>query len=76
MPVVSIEPSGLAPSIVPGFSIPVCGAGPVFWARAGPPGRGAQILYWAYLGYALPEQPLPRAKQAAVLDEWLAIAAR
>ena len=36
----------------------------------------AQILYWAYLGYALSEQPLPRAKQAAVLDELLAIAAR
>ena len=36
----------------------------------------AQILYWAYLGYALSEQKLPRAKQAAVLDELLAIAAR
>ena len=36
----------------------------------------AQILYWAYLGYALSEQPLPKAKQAAVLDELLAIAAR
>ena len=36
----------------------------------------AQILYWAYLGYALSEQPLSKAKQAAVLDELLAIAAR
>ena len=36
----------------------------------------AQILYWAYLGYALSEQKLPKAKQAAVLDELLAIAAR
>ena len=36
----------------------------------------AQILYWAFLGFALSEQPLPRAKQAAVLDELLAIAAR
>jgi hypothetical protein len=30
MPVVSIEPSGLAPLVVLGFSIPFCGAGPVF----------------------------------------------
>jgi len=36
----------------------------------------AQILYWAFLGFALSEQPLPRARQAAVLDELLAIAAR
>ena len=36
----------------------------------------AQILYWAYLGFALSEQPLPKAKQAAVLEELLAIAAR
>ena len=36
MPVVSIEPSGLAPFVVPGFSMPVCGAGPVFWAKAEP----------------------------------------
>ena len=36
----------------------------------------AQILYWAFLGFALSEQPLPRATQAAVLDELLAIAAR
>jgi AcrR family transcriptional regulator len=36
----------------------------------------AQILYWAFLGFALSEQPLPKAKQAAVLDELLALAAR
>jgi AcrR family transcriptional regulator len=36
----------------------------------------AQILYWAFLGFALSDQPLPRARQAAVLDELLAIAAR
>jgi hypothetical protein len=26
----------LAPFVVPGFSMPVCGAGPVFWAKAEP----------------------------------------
>jgi AcrR family transcriptional regulator len=36
----------------------------------------AQILYWAFLGFASSEQPLPRARRAAVLDELLAIAAR
>lgn len=36
MPVVSIEPSGLAPFVVPGFSMPVCGVGPVFWAKVEP----------------------------------------
>jgi AcrR family transcriptional regulator len=36
----------------------------------------AQILYWAFLGFALSDQPLPRARQAAVMDELLAIAAR
>ena len=49
--------------------------------RAGglPPGAArarAQIIYWAYLGYALSEQPLPKARQVAVLEELLAIAAR
>jgi AcrR family transcriptional regulator len=49
--------------------------------RAGglPPGAArarAQIIYWAYLGYALSEQPLPKARQVSVLDELLAIAAR
>ena len=51
----------------------------LFRANGLPPGVArarAQIFYWAYLGYALSEQPLPRAKQAAVLDELLAIAAR
>ena len=36
----------------------------------------AQILYWAFVGFALSEQPLPRAKQQAVLDELLRIASR
>ena len=49
--------------------------------RAGglPPGAArarAQIIYWAYLGYALSEQPLPKARQVSVLEELLAIAAR
>jgi hypothetical protein len=34
MPVVSILPSSLAPFVIPGFSMPVCGAGPVFGAEA------------------------------------------
>jgi len=34
----------------------------------------AQILYWAFVGFALSDQPLPRARQAAVLDELLRIA--
>jgi AcrR family transcriptional regulator len=29
----------------------------------------AQILYWAFVGYALSDKPLPRAKQNAVLHE-------
>ena len=36
----------------------------------------AQILYWAFVGFALSDQPLPRARQAAVLDELLRIATR
>jgi AcrR family transcriptional regulator len=36
----------------------------------------AQILYWAFLGFALSEKPLPRARQAAVLDELIQIASR
>ncbi|HEY5127789.1 MAG TPA: TetR/AcrR family transcriptional regulator [Bradyrhizobium sp.] len=36
----------------------------------------AQILYWAFLGFALSDKPLPRARQQAVLDELLRIAAR
>jgi AcrR family transcriptional regulator len=36
----------------------------------------AQILYWAFIGFALSEKPLPRARQQAVLDELLRIASR
>jgi len=35
----------------------------------------AQIIYWAFLGFALSEQPLPKAKQQALLDEMLRISA-
>ena len=35
----------------------------------------AQILYWAFLGFALSDQPLPKAQQQAMLDEMLRIAA-
>ena len=34
----------------------------------------AQILYWAFLGFALSEKSLPQAKQQAVLDELLRMA--
>ena len=33
----------------------------------------AQLLYWAFVGFALSDQPLPRARQAAVLAELLRI---
>jgi AcrR family transcriptional regulator len=36
----------------------------------------AQILYWAFLGYAMSDKPLPRARQGAVLDELIRIASR
>jgi AcrR family transcriptional regulator len=36
----------------------------------------AQILYWAFLGYALSDQPLPQARQQAVLGELLRMAER
>jgi AcrR family transcriptional regulator len=36
----------------------------------------AQILYWAFLGYALSDKPLPRARQQTVLEELLRIARR
>jgi len=36
----------------------------------------AQILYWAFLGFALSERPLPKARQQAVLDQLLLMAAR
>ena len=29
----------------------------------------AQILYWAFLGFALSDRPLPQARQAEVIDE-------
>jgi AcrR family transcriptional regulator len=35
----------------------------------------AQILYWAFLGVALSDQPLPKAQQQAMLDEMLRMAA-
>jgi AcrR family transcriptional regulator len=34
----------------------------------------AQILYWAFLGFASSEKPLPTDRQAAVLDELIRIA--
>ena len=36
----------------------------------------AQILYWAFLGFALSDKPLPQARQQVVLDELLRIASR
>jgi AcrR family transcriptional regulator len=36
----------------------------------------AQILYWAFLGFALSDTPLPRARQQAALDELLRMASR
>ena len=35
----------------------------------------AQILYWAFLGFALSDQPLPKGRHQAVLDELLRMAA-
>jgi AcrR family transcriptional regulator len=35
----------------------------------------AQVLYWAFLGFALSDQSLSKARQQAVLDELLRIAA-
>lgn len=35
----------------------------------------AQILYWAFLGFALSDRPLPKAQQQAMLDEMLRMAA-
>jgi AcrR family transcriptional regulator len=34
----------------------------------------AQILYWAFLGYALSEKPLPKASREAMLTELIRIA--
>jgi AcrR family transcriptional regulator len=36
----------------------------------------AQILYWAFLGFALSDQPLAPAKQRAVIDQLLRMATR
>jgi AcrR family transcriptional regulator len=36
----------------------------------------AQILFWAFFGYALADLPLPTDKQQAVLDELLRVIAR
>jgi AcrR family transcriptional regulator len=36
----------------------------------------AQILYWAFVGFALSDRPLPRARQQAVLDELLRMTRR
>jgi AcrR family transcriptional regulator len=36
----------------------------------------AQILYWAFLGFALSDDPWPRARQAVMLDELIRIASR
>ena len=34
----------------------------------------AQIFYWAFLGFALSDQPLPKARQQAVVDELVRMA--
>ena len=36
----------------------------------------AQVFYWAFIGYALSEQALPKARQQAALDELLRMAKR
>jgi hypothetical protein len=36
----------------------------------------AQILYWAFVGYALSDKPLPKATQERVSDELLRMALR
>ncbi len=36
----------------------------------------AQILYWAFIGHALSDRPLPKARQEAVLDELMGMALR
>ena len=35
-----------------------------------------QILYWAFIGFALSDKPLPRARQNAVLKELIRMASR
>ena len=36
----------------------------------------AQIIYWAFVGFALSDEALPQAKQQAVLDELLRFASK
>jgi hypothetical protein len=36
----------------------------------------AQIIYWAFVGFALSDEPLPQAKQRAVLNELLRFASK
>jgi AcrR family transcriptional regulator len=36
----------------------------------------AQIFYWAFLGFALSDQPLPKARQEALLEELIRMALR
>jgi AcrR family transcriptional regulator len=36
----------------------------------------AQILYWAFVGYALADKPLPKARQEVILNELMQIALR
>ena len=36
----------------------------------------AQILYWAFLGYVLSDQPLPPARQTIITDELMRMATR
>ena len=36
----------------------------------------AQILYWAFLGFALSDQTLPQARHSALLEELLGMALR
>jgi AcrR family transcriptional regulator len=44
-----------------------------------PPGAArsrAQIFYWAFLGFAQSDKPLPKARQDALLDELIRLALR
>ena len=36
----------------------------------------AQIFYWAFLGFALSDKPLPKARQDAILEELIRMALR
>ena len=37
-------------------------------------GSRAQILYWTFVGFALADDPLPRARREAVLEELIRMA--